>query len=148
MDIKKLKPQKKSRFKQGTVSPNTCKKLFESQRSRPIIYRSSYEWKFINWCEHCEHVKGWGSECLKIPYKLGETYHTYYPDFIVQMDNGDIWVVEIKPKNQTVKPNNQNSYAWEQWLKNKEKWKAAISYCNLHNYKFKIYTEETISRLH
>lgn len=147
MDIKKLKPDKKSRYKQGAVSPATCRKLFESQRNKPIIYRSSYEWRFINWLEHSTRVKRWGSECIAIPYVLGGKTHTYYPDYVVEIDTGDVWVVEIKPKNQTRKPTNQNTYAWEQWLKNKEKWRYAIDYCNKHNLSFKIFTEDVINRL-
>jgi hypothetical protein len=146
MDIKQLKPQK-GRFKQGVVHPNSCKKIFESQRDKPIIYRSSYEWRFINWCEHNENVRSWGSECLCIPYVLGNSHHRYYPDFVVEMVTGEVWVVEIKPKSQTEKPKSQSNYAWEQWLKNKEKWRAATTYCSLHNYKFKIFTENVINRL-
>lgn len=148
MDIKKLKPSKHSRFKQGVVARNTLHKLFESQQDKPVIYRSSYEWRFINWLERNPHIVGWGSECLCIPYKLdnGEN-HSYYPDYVVKLDSGDIWVVEIKPANQTKKPSNQNSYAWTQWLKNKAKWKYALAYCNSHGYKFKIFTEDTIQRL-
>ena len=147
MDIKKLQPNKNSRYRQGAVHPDACRKLFESQRRKPIIYRSSYEWRFINWLEHSPKVKRWGSECMNIPYTLGGVFHTYYPDFVVELVNGTIWVVEIKPKNQTHKPSNQNTYAWEQWLKNKEKWRYAIDYCNKHNLSFKIFTEDTINRL-
>lgn len=147
MDIKKLRPDKKSRYSQGTIHPSRCRKLFESQQGKPVIYRSSYEWRFINWLENDSHVKEWGSECVSIPYKLGESWHTYYPDYVVRMDTGAVWVVEIKPKNQTHKPTNQNSYAWQQWLKNKEKWRYALSWCEERGYVFKIFTEDTINRL-
>ena len=50
-DIKSLRPSKKSRYEQGYVNPNTCKKVFESQRGIPIIFRSSLEKKFVIWCE-------------------------------------------------------------------------------------------------
>ena len=46
-DIKSLRPSKKSRYEQGYVNPNTCKKVFESQRGIPIIFRSSLEKKFV-----------------------------------------------------------------------------------------------------
>ena len=31
MDIKQLKPNKNSRYQQGLINPESCKKLFESQ---------------------------------------------------------------------------------------------------------------------
>ena len=91
MDIKSLKPKKNVRFSQGYIDPNACKKLFESVKKQPIIYRSSWEKKFILWCESCKNVKHWGSECTYIKYfnPVDQKTHRYFPDFVVEMQDGN-----------------------------------------------------------
>lgn len=148
-NIKQLKPSKTGRYKQGYVNPESCKKVFESLRGEPIIYRSSYELTFINWLEKNPGVEGWGSECIKIPYyniMTGE-HHTYYPDYLVKMKNGEGIVVEIKPKDQTQRPKCNHGRVWNEWVKNLSKWKAAKKYCEDRGLKFKILTEETIGKM-
>ena len=148
MDIKKLNPSKSSRYKQGYVNPLTCKKLFSSLNNERIIYRSSYELKFIMWLESSNKVKNWGSECICIPYLFidGST-HKYYPDYFVEMVDGEKILIEIKPHNQTQKPVNENCWAYKEYVKNTCKWKAAIEFCEKKGYKFKILTEKTINQL-
>ena len=91
--------------------PNSCKKLFESVKRQPIIYRSSWEKKFILWCESCKNVKHWGSECTCIKYfnPVDQKTHRYFPDFVVEMQDGKVLIVEIKPENQTKIPDAKNS---------------------------------------
>ena len=148
-DIKQLKPSRSSRYKQGYIDPKSCKKLFEGLANDRIIYRSSYEKDFIYWLEHSQNVHRWGSECLGIKYinVLDQKEHTYYPDYVVEMVNGDLIIIEIKPKNQTIKPKNLNCYAGHEWIRNMCKWKATKQYCESRGLQFKILTEETISRL-
>lgn len=147
--IKRVKPKIYSKYKQGYINAQSCKKLFASEKNKPIIYRSSWEKKFILWCERCEKVKHWGSECIGIPYilPLDGNVHTYYPDFIVEMVDGTIIVVEIKPSNQVEQPLTENSYSMTAWIKNRAKWNAIVEICNTKNYKFCILTEKTINKL-
>lgn len=145
MDIKNLKPNKKSRYSQGYLDPHSCKKYIDP--SHPIIYRSSYEKKFIIWCENNPNVERWGSEVIQIPYKIKGSNHTYNPDFYVEMSNGEKWLVEIKPKHQTTKPTNENSWLMNEWIKNNYKWRAAMNFCESKGIKFKILTEDTIRLL-
>lgn len=146
MNIKDLKPSRRSRYTQGYVNPQTCKKLID--RSNPIIYRSSYEKKFMIWLESCKRVVRWGSECVSIPYLFidGKT-HRYYPDYYVEMDDGSKMLIEIKPANQTRPPVNENSWAAREWARNSCKWKAAQEFCASKNIQFKILTENTINKL-
>ena len=65
-NIKQLRPKRNSTFKQGYINRDMCKKLFESTKTEPIIFRSSWEKKFIEWCESSPLVLKWGSECCKI----------------------------------------------------------------------------------
>lgn len=148
MNIKQLKPSKSSRYKQGMVNPLSCKKLFPQLQHDKIIYRSSYEYKFIMWLENSNKVKYWGSECFSIPYfYIDGTTHRYYPDYFIEMMNGDKYVVEIKPKNQTQQPINENCWAWKEYQKNLCKWRAAKEFCEKKGYIFKILTENTIKQL-
>lgn len=148
-NIKQLKPKKNGRYQQGYINPGSCKKLFPGLVHDHIIYRSSYEKKFIYWCESNPDVKYWGSECMKIPYMYvtDKKQHTYYPDYILEMTNGEKWVIEIKPKNQCTRPLNENGWAWEAYTKNMCKWSAAKQFCEARGFKFKILTEDTISKL-
>ena len=111
MYIKNLKPKKNGRFKQGYINPESCKKLYENLKNEPIIYRSSWERRFITWCESSPKVVAWGSECIHIPYynPVDQKTHNYYPDFVVELVNGDKLVVEIKPENQTVRPTTESA---------------------------------------
>lgn len=147
-NIKQLKPKKQGRYKQGYINPHSCKKLLPEVKHERIIYRSSYELKFITWLESNPKVKQWASECFYIPYIFidGST-HKYYPDYFVEMADGSKIVIEIKPYNQTIKPINENCWAYKEYTKNKCKWRAALEFCKAKGYIFKILTEKTINQL-
>lgn len=141
MDIKSLKPSKKSRYQQGYIDPSKLKKYADN---KPIIYRSSYEYKFIVWCERNKDVISWGSEIVQIPYLTPDgKKHTYNPDFIVKMNDGT-YLVEIKPSNQTKKPINENGWLQKEWIRNNCKWEAALRWCEERGLKFKIVTEKSL----
>lgn len=147
-DIKNLKPSRNSRYTQGYIDPGSCKKIFQQLKTDKIIYRSSYEKKFIMWLEYNKNIKHWGSECIKIPYLMPDgSKHTYYPDYFVETVDGECWVVEIKPYNQTQKPINENAWGYKEYVKNMCKWKETKSFCESKGYKFKIFTERTINQL-
>lgn len=152
-DIKKTRPN--GRYKAGQINPASCKKLYESQRHSPIIFRSSYERDFVYWLERSQKVIHWGSECVGIPYiNLGDgSHHTYYPDYIMELitpEGPRTILVEIKPFNQTRPPDPllpKDSYAWVEYIRNVSKWKAAREFAERNGMEFKIFTERTISRL-
>lgn len=147
MKIKDLKPSANGRYHQGYINPESCKKLFPQMKHDKIIYRSSYEKKFIYWLENNPAVKHWGSECIKIPYfypKDGKT-HSYYPDYFIEMIDGKGVVIEIKPLSQTKRPVNENNWLMEAYYKNMCKWKATIEFCKSKGFDFKIVTEKTIN---
>lgn len=151
-NIASLRPKRGHgvRYKQGYVNPETCEKLFESQRSKPIIYRSSWELQFIKWLERSSIVVNWASECVKINYVMGMAAKHYYPDFYVTFVDGTKALIEIKPLGQTKKPSDsipKNSFAWKTYVKNIYKWKAAKEFCDRHGLKFMILTEKTIEKL-
>lgn len=148
-DIKNFLPKKDTRFHQGVLSPLIFHKVFPSQKNKPIIYRSSWERKFIGWAEHNKGVKYWGSECGGIKYRssVDNNIHTYYPDFFLEMEDGRKIVVEIKPKNQVKKPEGNNPWMVKTWMKNMSKWKTLKEICDQKNWSFWIITEDTVNRL-
>jgi hypothetical protein len=119
-----------------------------------IIYRSLWERKFMNYCDLTESVLEWQSEEIVIPYlsPIDNKVHRYFPDFVMKVreSTGDIktYVIEIKPKKQTVEPDKNPKRRTKRWINeiytwnvNQAKWKAAEEYCKDRLYEFKILTE-------
>ena len=122
-----------------------------------IVYRSSWELKFMKWCDFNEAVVYWQSEEFFIPYKspIDGRMHRYFPDFLVKIKNKDnvieTWVVEIKPLKQTQEPKIQKRLT-KRYLNevktyaiNKYKWDYAEEWCRDRNYKFIIITEKQLN---
>lgn len=119
-----------------------------------IICRSNWERKFCKYLDKNQNIVRWASEELKIPYysTIDKQIHHYYPDFLFEAKTNDkvqTFVVEIKPKKQTIKPKtkkNKRAYLGEciTFEINNCKWKAATDYCNKNGWIFKILTEENL----
>lgn len=121
-----------------------------------IVYRSSWELKFMNWCDKTDAVVEWGSEIAVIPYvsPVDKKMHRYFVDFYVKVVSKtgltDRYLVEVKPKRFTQppkKPQKQSKrYIQEvfQWGVNEAKWKAANEYCLDRGWKFIILTEDDL----
>ena len=143
--IKHMKPRKNGFYKQGIVNPKSCSKYADSCKSDPIIYRSGLELQFIQYCENNSNIVKWASEPIKIPYysRLDQKECNYYPDYILENKKGNKVIVEVKPYNQTIKPDMTDT-AWlkEQWIKNIDKWTAAKKFAEEHDMKFIIVTEK------
>ena len=143
--IKNYKPKKNSKYHQGYVDPRLTTKLFSSTKNEPIIYRSGLELQFIQFCEANPKIKKWASEPIAIKYisRLDKNEHNYYPDYVIETDEGTHIIVEIKPYNQTVKPTLEDSmWLKEQWVKNIDKWTAAKEFAKQNNAKFMVITEK------
>lgn len=143
--IKRMKPRKNSHYKQGYINPESCRKLFEAARNQPIIYRSGLELQFIQFFEQNPKIKYWASEPFNIEYysRLDGKQQNYYPDFIVETTGGRTLIVEIKPYDQTVKPDiTDTQWAKEAWIKNTDKWTAAKEFAHKRGMKFVILNEK------
>jgi hypothetical protein len=103
MNIKNNKPRKRSRYKQGYFPINECLKYIGKG---PIIYRSSWEYKFCKYCENNPRIVNWSSEPFVIKYfsPIDEKYHKYHPDFYMKLDDGSQYVIEVKPMKDITKP--------------------------------------------
>ena len=123
-----------------------------------IIYRSSYELKLFRYLDIHPSVQWWQSEEIVIPYRSPITgrVHRYFPDVTVKRIDGQVILIEVKPKYQTVPPDRskmatptgkiKKSYINEvaEWGKNQAKWKAAEEYCADRGWTFTIMTEKEL----
>ena len=138
----------KGKFSTGTFHPKNPEKY---QGKGKITWRSSWEQRFMSFCDENRNVKAWASEGIKIPYIdpiTGKKRH-YIPDFLIQYvdKNGKeiTELVEIKPMNQTsIKAagrSKRNQYAA---VINEAKWKSAENFCKQSNINFRILTEQDL----
>lgn len=118
---------------------------------KKVIYRSLWERQCFRWCDENTQVLHWSSEEVVVPYylPLDKKYHRYFVDIKYTTAAGT-FLVEIKPKAQTLppkKPSRQTKRYLEEartYVKNQCKWKAASEYASDKNWKFVIWTEDTI----
>ena len=118
---------------------------------KSIVYRSSYELKFMNWCDLNESVKGWASEEVAIPYRnpLDNKVHKYMVDFYIEVDKKK-YLVEVKPERFTKPPDTQKRKTKRfiqevaQYGVNEAKWKSAKDFCKKQNMEFMIITEKDL----
>lgn len=121
-----------------------------------IVYRSLWERKFMVYCDKNENVLEWGSEEIALPYRspVDGRIHRYFPDFYIKVkeSNGNIkkYLIEVKPKKQTVKPKTPKrqtkGYIREvyEYAKNMAKWESAKEFCKDRNWEFKVLTEDEL----
>jgi hypothetical protein len=144
-------PQKDdSGYKQGKFRPRFPEKYKGDPTN--IVYRSSYELKFMHYCDLNENVNEWRSEEFFIPYvsPIDGKVHRYFPDFYIKYKGRTI-ILEVKPqKDLKMPPTNPKkktkswAYSVKMWAINQAKWKAAREYCEDRNYEFKIFTEKDL----
>jgi hypothetical protein len=137
-------------YKQGKYKPKNPNKY--SGDPTKIIYRSSYELKFMQYCDLAENVNLWKSEEFFIPYisPIDGKVHRYFPDFFVKYKDRSL-VIEIKPqrdlkmpeKNPKIKTKSW-AYSVKMWALNQAKWKAAREWCEDRKYEFRILTEKDL----
>jgi hypothetical protein len=121
-----------------------------------IVWRSTWELRFMKWCDHNSAVLEWGSETVIIPYvsPLDQRVHRYFVDFYMKVRDRNNqttkYLVEIKPEKFTrppVKPKRITKRFIDevfQYGVNDAKWKAAFEYCEDRNMKFMILTEKDL----
>lgn len=106
-DIKKLKPNSNGPFVQGYYKVNNPEKY--AGDPRVVIFRSSWERKFMILCDLSHQITRWGSEPVQIKYisPLDFKEHIYNVDFFIEVVDNDNkkqkYIVEIKPSAQISK---------------------------------------------
>jgi hypothetical protein len=122
-----------------------------------IIYRSSYELKFMNYCDLNESVSEWKSEEFFIPYRspIDNRIHRYFPDFFIKYKDkgGNIRkvIIEVKPKKDLKMPEQNPKRKTKSWVYavkthavNQAKFSAAREFCADRGYEFRIFTEDEL----
>lgn len=150
-------------WKKGVFNVSESKKYVASD-SGECVYRSSYEWRFMKWCENNPNVKNWTSEPFSVPYlDLSNPNKTrnYWIDFVVWMNDGSCLWVEVKPFTQVQAANNfgkqyreyeksQDKLAFANYHKteamNYSKWTHAEKYARDKNAKFMVITERFLKQ--
>ena len=127
--------------------------------STNIIYRSTWECRFMEHFDRVDWIIAWASEEIAIPYlsPVDNKWHRYFPDFILKVRNrhGEIktWMIEVKPKKQVQPPVQQKrvtkKYITEvaTWGVNQAKWKAAEEFCLDRKWEFIIFTEDQLPKV-
>lgn len=125
-----------------------------------IIARSSWEVKFMNYCDTHPEVLKYSSEELVIPYisPVDGRPHRYFVDFImlVKTRTGELKriAVEIKPLAQTIPPNTQARTSKQRarvineamtYSVNQAKWEAARAFCEKRGMSFIVLTEKELN---
>lgn len=124
-----------------------------------IVYRSSWELRFMGYLDKNPNVLQWASEELFVPYKspLDGKWHRYFPDFIVRMRDREgktvVKMIEIKPRSQSVPPEvrKDGQQITKKYLRevatygiNNAKWEAAKEFCADRNWEFVVLTEKDV----
>lgn len=144
---------RKSRYKQGKFTPNNPSKY---QGTLPIVYRSSWELKYMKYLDMKSSVLFWASESLIIPYisPIDNLQHRYFVDFLVKMKLGDgsaaTFAVEVKPLKETKPPRKSKNVMRflqekQTYEVNQAKWTAATEFCKKRNVQFIVLTEKELN---
>lgn len=94
-------------YKQHKKMPATAimsKNVFDNYGNNILIApnRTVSEVEFERWCENYDAVKhiykngDKGDEYFSIIYRKAFRRSNFYPDYIIQLENGDVWVIEAK----------------------------------------------------
>lgn len=114
-----------------------------------ITCRSLWERHVCKFLDENDQITKWSSEEVVIPYysPVDKQIHNYFPDFLIEIKQNnqkEVWMLEIKPKKQTVLKEHASKKETITWIINNAKWQAAKAYCDKHNIKFKILTEKEL----
>lgn len=150
MDIKKLRPS--GRYKSGLYKVTNLEKYIGDHTK--IIYRSSYELRFCQYCDSNPKILKWSSEPLKISYysHIDQKSHFYFVDYWIKTDEGIEYLIEVKPTghldipvlkgSRTLKKIKNYNEALKTYIVNKAKFEAAQKFTEQRGWKFMIITEK------
>lgn len=121
-----------------------------------IIFRSSWEMRYMKWLDANNAVLRWASEELAIPYvnPIKVDVHgrpkisRYFPDFIIMYRDmaGNVKkeIVEVKPLKEAVLSPRMSERDKLAYAVNQAKWKAAATYAAANGATFRVVTEQTM----
>jgi hypothetical protein len=109
----------------------------------------------LKWLDENSNVIKYSSEEVIVPYrcKTDNRVHRYFVDLKITFKNGDTYLIEIKPKKETLEPKKRarasKGYLTEvlKYVKNISKWEAAHAYAVQRGWKFEVWHEDTLKGL-
>ena len=135
------------KYSQGFFTPRNPDKYVGKGK---IIYRSSWENAFMNFCDTNVNILEWASEPIRIPYRnpLSGKQTTYVPDFLVRYKDKNGLVrtelIEIKPLDQSVLKEGMNANQRATVALNHAKWEMARKWCKQQGILFRVINKEDI----
>lgn len=137
-------------FKQGVYNIRHPEKYVGDPSK--IVFRSSWELEMNKFLDNNPNVLRWSSEEVAIPYVKPTTgrVHRYYPDYWIEYKDkhGNLIqeLIEVKPMSQVdiSKKKRKTDYEKITYAINIAKWTAAQQFCEKHNIKFSILTENQL----
>lgn len=136
------------KYTQGKFEPRNPSKYIGDVRN--IVFRSSWELRFLRWCDASDAVIGYTSEEVVIPYwsAVDQKMHRYFVDFMIHVTTpagSKKYLIEVKPKEQTEPPKKTKSKYYQSqcltYVQNIEKWKAAKEWAVKNGIEFVVMTE-------
>ena len=126
-----------------------------------IIFRSSWERIFCNWCDKNSKIISWQSEEKALWYydPVSKKKRRYFPDFLIKYERSDGVVmtemIEIKPQKQVEGPPKNPKRRTKAWINavhtyitNQAKWEAATKICEDRGWNFRLITEKELGINH
>ena len=114
-------------------------------------YRSSWEFIFMQFCDHNPSVLQWASEAVHINYRnpLTGKPTIYVPDFLMVYNDAKgashAEIIEVKPVKETsLQEAGKSPRAQASAILNMAKWEAARAWCTAHKMRFRVVTEQDI----
>lgn len=151
MQIKKLKPSDK--YVNGHYMPTNVEKYIGDINK--IVFRSSWEFRFCQYCDLNPNILKWSSEPFSIDYwsPVDKKTHRYHPDYYIKVLQKDgshkDWIIEIKPAKQYTLENKpvlkgriteKKLKAYNEqmavWIVNRCKFEAATKFAKSIGYEF------------
>jgi hypothetical protein len=120
-----------------------------------IICRSTWERFLAGWADRNLAVIKWGMENVVIRYfdRGRGKYRRYFVDFYMEFKDGQKFLIEIKPRNQTKPPKQPQritakySRAVQTYATNISKWEEATTFADERGMKFSVWTEDHLKKL-
>lgn len=146
------------KYHKGKFKPSNPQKYRGDNKK--IVYRSSWELKYMMYLDRDSNILRWASEPFPIQYyaEHDRRWHDYWPDFWMHTTDGT-FLVEVKPLKETKPPRKSKRKGdyltemkrkyrererWRKWAINQAKWEAAREFCKQNNLEFVIVTEKEL----
>ena len=120
-----------------------------------IVCRSTWEYQLASWADRNSSIVKWGIESVILGYfdKGNGKKRDYYVDFYFEFNDGKKWLIEVKPRNQTMPPPKQKRLtrkyvnAVRTYATNTSKWEYARIFAEKNGMKFYVWTEDHLRKL-